>query len=285
MKLKSIDHAVRSSVSAVALVVCTWGVPALAAPLTINTSLTQLTTGAVTIKAPSLSLTAKGTGGDALSLNQTPGGTASVALTGSVATDGTTVAAALSNTAVAGTNSLAVDYTGDGLLRFAITDPTETVALGGSGRVDSDAMISAQEKPIAMTAQEAKRVLDRVINTKGIVEAAKAERLNGKIVLSAAGGVTDRTGTVGVSAAQTASGRLVAAAKSKSESRDKLRDKLNVSATSATDETAHAAATITPRGKLDAAAEGTASARVDTSAKRPATSGTVKASSQDAAQL
>jgi len=116
-----------------------------------------------------------------------------------VANDGLIVAEA-GAVVLAGAKTYAVDFAGDGLLRFAaITGAVDAAPPGTAALVDNRGTLSAPGGRVLMTAQAAKGVLDNVINTSGIVEATSVASINGTIVLAAAGGGTVVSGLLDAS--------------------------------------------------------------------------------------
>ena len=119
----------------------------------------------------------------------------SVVLAGAHVTNEGLIAASLGTVVVAGASTYAVDFAGDGLLSFAI----DSGSSASRTLVNNAGTIAAPGGLVLMTAKTATDVLDNVINTSGIVEATSAANVNGTIVLSAAGGGTDVTGTLDAS--------------------------------------------------------------------------------------
>ncbi len=101
---------------------------------------------------------------------------------------------------LAGAKTYTVDFTGDGMLKFAaITGSVDQVPAGTKSLVDNSGTLEAPGGLVLMTAQAAKGVLDNVINTSGLVEATTAQNVNGTIVLSATGGAATVSGTLDAS--------------------------------------------------------------------------------------
>ena len=109
------------------------------------------------------------------------------------------VTAALGTVVLAGAKTYTVDFTGDGLLKFAVTTPVDQVSPQAQALVENTGKLSAAGGVVLLTAQAAKGVIDNVINTSGIVEATSVAAVNGKIVLEGTGGGTVVAGTLDAS--------------------------------------------------------------------------------------
>ena len=101
------------------------------------------------------------------------------------------ITARLGTVALAAGNSFTIDPYGDGLIKLAIGDEVSAevfdVATGEavSNLVQNDGTLSANGGTVAMTAATARRAVDAVINTTGVVEARSVGVRNGMIVLGA----------------------------------------------------------------------------------------------------
>ena len=105
-----------------------------------------------------------------------------------------------------GGQGFALDLYGDGLVSFAITDPTETVPVGADGEpvdalVVNDGTIIADGGQVVLTADAAAGVIDQTINMSGVIIATSIEAQNGQVAL-----VGGDSGTVQVSGTIDASG-------------------------------------------------------------------------------
>ena len=109
------------------------------------------------------------------------------------------VAARLGTVALVGAKTYAVDFAGDGLLKFAITAPVEQVAPGARALIENSGTLAAEGGTVLLTAAAAKGVIENVINTSGIIEATSVAAVNGQIVLSGSGGGTRVSGTLDAS--------------------------------------------------------------------------------------
>jgi filamentous hemagglutinin family protein len=109
------------------------------------------------------------------------------------------IVAALGTVVLGAAKTYAIDFTGDGLLKFAVTAPVDQAPADGGALVANSGMIAAPGGTVLLTAAAAKGVLDNVINTSGIVEATSVAQQDGKIVLMAAGGGASVGGTLDAS--------------------------------------------------------------------------------------
>ncbi|MEY2634002.1 MAG: hypothetical protein RIR00_2656, partial [Pseudomonadota bacterium] len=103
--------------------------------------------------------------------------------TGSVVLLGNTVANsgqiyATTATLAAG-NRVALDLSGDGLIRARITDPALRASIENSGSIDATAAIT-------LSAGQAKNALDRLVNNSGVLRASGLTQRGGDILLEAA---------------------------------------------------------------------------------------------------
>ena len=116
------------------------------------------------------------------------------------------IKADLGRVVLAGANAFAVDFDGDNLLRFSITEPVSQTPKGADDQpaaalVSNSGKIAAAGGKVLLTARAARQVVNNVINTSGIVEATSVSLQNGEIVLDAgpmgtaiAGGTLDASG-------------------------------------------------------------------------------------------
>ncbi|WP_349602348.1 filamentous hemagglutinin N-terminal domain-containing protein, partial [Azospirillum argentinense] len=100
----------------------------------------------------------------------------------------------LSQVVLAGAPTFLVDFQGDGLMRFEATGVVEKAPEGVQELVRNNGIIRAPGGRVTMTARAASGILDKVINTDGVVEAQSVQNVNGTIVLSG-----EDSGTVAVS--------------------------------------------------------------------------------------
>lgn len=138
-----------------------------------------------------------------------------VALMGSsVANDGT-IRARLGNVALASGKSFTVDFRGDQMINFVVNDAEDTQGTNPDASapvgsklttgVSNSGAIYADGGVVVLSAKAAEGVLDRVINTSGIIEAKSVGMQNGEIILS---GEDTPNGIVEVGGTLDASGLL-----------------------------------------------------------------------------
>ncbi|MCM2287569.1 MAG: filamentous hemagglutinin N-terminal domain-containing protein, partial [Sulfuritalea sp.] len=112
----------------------------------------------------------------------------SVALIGSkLSNEGQIIATTVS---LAAGNTVAVDLTGDGLIRARVQDPALQASIENSGSIDS---ISA----VMLSAGQARGTLDRVVNNSGVIRATGLSIQGGEILLE--GGQTLNSGVLDAS--------------------------------------------------------------------------------------
>jgi filamentous hemagglutinin family protein len=109
------------------------------------------------------------------------------------------IAAQFGTVVLAGAKTYTVDFSGDGLLKFAITGAVDQLPPKARALVENSGTLAAQGGTVLLTAQAAKGVIGNVINTSGIVEATSVAKVDGKIVLSGSGGGTAVSGTLDAS--------------------------------------------------------------------------------------
>jgi len=101
-----------------------------------------------------------------------------------------------------GTKTFAIDFHGDGLLKFAATGTVDQKPAGADALVENAGSIEANGGRVLMTARAARSVLDNVINTTGIVVAHSAQLVNGEIVIDGGdAGIVSVDGTLDASGA------------------------------------------------------------------------------------
>ncbi|MCA3264458.1 MAG: filamentous hemagglutinin N-terminal domain-containing protein [Azospirillum sp.] len=101
-----------------------------------------------------------------------------------------------------GTKTFAIDFHGDGLLKFAATGMVDQKPAGADALVENSGSIEANGGRVLLTARAARSVLDNVINTTGIVVAKTATLVNGEIVIDGGdAGIVSVKGTLDASGA------------------------------------------------------------------------------------
>jgi filamentous hemagglutinin family protein len=118
---------------------------------------------------------------------------ASVSNQGQIIANGGTVV-------LGGTKTFAIDFHGDGLLKFAATGLVDQKPAGADALVENAGSIEANGGRVLLTARAARSVLDNVINTTGIVVAKTASLVNGEIVIDGGdAGIVSVNGTLDAS--------------------------------------------------------------------------------------
>ena len=90
-------------------------------------------------------------------------------------------------------NTVAVDLSGDGLIRARVEDAALKAAIENSGSIDTTAAVT-------LTANQAKGALERVVNNTGVIRAIGLTMKGGEILLEAA--TVENTGTIVASGAK-----------------------------------------------------------------------------------
>jgi len=100
-----------------------------------------------------------------------------------------------------GAKAFTVDFVGDGLIKYAITQPTDTADNGQTG-VANSGTINAPGGRVVMTARAAASVQDAVVNNTGMISATSARVQNGEVILDAGDGNVADSGTINASGAE-----------------------------------------------------------------------------------
>jgi len=117
------------------------------------------------------------------------------------------IQANLGEVVLASGRQMTVDFTGDGLINFAVDEKTAATVTGPDGADMTSAVLNAGEVRadggrVTMTARAASDVFDAVVNNEGVVEAQTAEMKDGLIVLSGGDeGVVSNEGVLNASGA------------------------------------------------------------------------------------
>ncbi len=121
-------------------------------------------------------------------INIAPGGYA--ALSAAAVENAGTINATLGTVALGGAKAFTVDFTGDKLISYQITQPVDQVPLGPDGTpvaalVSHSGTIAADGGRVVMAAAAAKGIIDNAINLAGVVQANTIRSDNGVIVVGA----------------------------------------------------------------------------------------------------
>ena len=105
--------------------------------------------------------------------------------------------------ALASGEAFAVDFYGDQLIQFAVPVapvPTPSAGTGrGSAAITNTGTIAANGGTVWLGVDTAKQVVDRAINTTGVIEATAVRQQNGRIVLDGGNGGVTVSGTLDAS--------------------------------------------------------------------------------------
>ncbi len=118
------------------------------------------------------------------------------------------IEATLGTVALGSGNGFTIDFHGDKLLSFAISQPVTTAPTDASGHplpalVSNSGTIAASGGQVLMTAAAARGVVDNVINMSGAVVATTAHEVDGAIIIDAgANGAAAVSGTLDASGRQ-----------------------------------------------------------------------------------
>ncbi|MCH6580897.1 MAG: filamentous hemagglutinin N-terminal domain-containing protein, partial [Nitrospinae bacterium] len=123
-----------------------------------------------------------------------------------VENNGSIIVADLGSVALASGTAMTLDFTGDGLISFAVTGEVTGVVIDADGnvledRINNSGLIRANGGQVLLTAKDAGDVIRNVVNHSGIIEARSVQEVDGKIILAGGGsgvvhvsGVLDATG-------------------------------------------------------------------------------------------
>ena len=103
------------------------------------------------------------------------------------------IEATLGKVVLAAGSAFTLDFSGDGLISFAVSAPVNVTPLNANGSaaqslIANSGTLSAPGGEVLLTAQSTRSVLTNVINTTGMIEAVAAHQENGEIVLDAGTG-------------------------------------------------------------------------------------------------
>ncbi|MFN3714777.1 MAG: filamentous hemagglutinin N-terminal domain-containing protein, partial [Alcanivoracaceae bacterium] len=146
----------------------------------------------------------EGAGGDVINQGQlvaADGGY--IALFGRQAINEGIISARLGSVALASGDRIAMDFTGDGLIRLEVDRAVV------DGLVSNHNLIFAEGGRVYMTASAAGDLAATVVNNQGIIEATGVEERDGQVFLTANGGSVSHSGTIDVSGAGEGAGGAV----------------------------------------------------------------------------
>ncbi|MEE4249351.1 MAG: filamentous hemagglutinin N-terminal domain-containing protein, partial [Alcanivoracaceae bacterium] len=126
-----------------------------------------------------------------------------VALFGRQAINEGIISARLGSAALASGDRIAMDFTGDGLIRLEVDSAVV------DGLVSNHNLIYAEGGRVYMTASAAGDLAATVVNNEGIIEATGVEERDGQVFLTASGGSLNHSGAIDVSGTQGDGGNVV----------------------------------------------------------------------------
>ena len=103
---------------------------------------------------------------------------------------GSIIVADLGSVALASGTTATLDFNGDGLISFAVTDALNDRIYNKrliKGRIHNSGLIRAKGGQILLTAGSAGHVIGSVVNHSGVIEAQTVQQKDGKIILSGGG--------------------------------------------------------------------------------------------------
>jgi filamentous hemagglutinin family protein len=129
-----------------------------------------------------------------------------------VENNGPIVVADMGSIALASGTATTMDFNGDGLIRFVVTDEVSGDVFDTNGKMLKDrilnsGIIRANGGQVLLTAKSAGDVIGNVVNHTGIIEAQTVRKKDGRIILSSGG-----SGTIGLSGDIDLKGKLDAGA-------------------------------------------------------------------------
>ena len=95
---------------------------------------------------------------------------------------GSIIVADLGSVVLASGTTATLDFNGDGLINFAVTDNRERRLI--KGRIHNSGLIRANGGQVLLTAESAGYVIGSVVNHSGVIEAQTVQAKDGKIILS-----------------------------------------------------------------------------------------------------
>ena len=124
------------------------------------------------------------------------------------------IVAKLGKIALAAANGFTLDFTGDELLTFLVSDEIAKTAFDIEGKqltsfVENSGRIEAQGGHVLLTAKAAENAIHGVINQTGVIEATTVGTQNGEIILNAGKGSLNVSGTLDASAPNGGNGGFV----------------------------------------------------------------------------
>jgi len=132
----------------------------------------------------------------------------SVGLFGGAVENSGVIIANLGSIELAAGRAATVDFDGDGLLHFSISEELLENVTGADSAVHNTGTLQANRGVIALTGHTARDVFSQVVNNEGIIEARGMSSNGGRVYLTASGGDTINTGVIDVSSDGARGGRV-----------------------------------------------------------------------------
>lgn len=117
------------------------------------------------------------------------------ALAGALLRNEGVIAAQAGTVALAAGEAVAIDFAGDKLLRFQVSQPLSQAPAGADALISGGGQILAEGGSVRLTARAAKGVIDNVINLNGKVVASDV-RIDGGVVTLGDGGITQTSAVI-----------------------------------------------------------------------------------------
>lgn len=117
------------------------------------------------------------------------------ALAGALLRNEGMIAAQAGTVALAAGEAVAIDFAGDSLLRFQVSQPLSQASTGADALISGGGQILAEGGAVRLTARAAKGVIDNVINLKGKVIASEV-RIDGGVVTLGDGGIAQTSALI-----------------------------------------------------------------------------------------
>ena len=125
--------------------------------------------------------------------------TGHVALLGGAVENHGTVVADLGNVVLGAGRRAAIDFDGDGMIRFQLEGELLSNVAGGAGAVVNAGEITSGGGQVRLEAAVAKAVFDHAINNEGVIRAARIDRDGGRVTLAGAGAEVRNAGLIDAS--------------------------------------------------------------------------------------
>src|SRR5688572_29591550 len=92
-----------------------------------------------------------------------------------------------------------IDFDGDGLIKFEVSDSVLTNASGQNAAVGNSGVVQAEGGQVVMSATTAQDIFAMAVNNEGVIAARGVNRDGGRVFLTGSGGDTFNSGVIDVS--------------------------------------------------------------------------------------